>query len=981
MITVIPATSIYYSKASVLRCIRRILSDQDSPCSCDPEGSLFDTCNSKGQCMCKPNYKGPKCKRCKTGFWKHPQFGCIDCLCNRDGSISPNCDAENGKCTCKSGVGGDNCNACLPKYYGNITEGCQKCDPCDEEGHICDPNNGKCVCPPLTIGYTCEKCSMNSWGYTAGIGCKNCSCSITGSVKSQCDINSGNCECKKGYEGEKCNSCSFGYYGYPNCKQCTCNPSGTLDSELVNGIIRCDENGRCRCKENVEGRKCDTCKPGTFGLDRSNPEGCKTCFCFGRSSSCTAVDYTWDQIHTDKLAQTTENCLFSVPCVNLPIKFTGDLTLSYGGFLRIISASASAEYFVRLTGNNVTIESTFRDDVRLDELNWRIFRTSDKLLPDCNRKLNRKCLMVVLQNVSNIVIKTTSAESIGEVMLDKAVMISTAQRTKTIEKCDCPKEYRSLSCQDPNHGYYRSRLPSYDPSQTWVDRIVGVSKKCACNGLSNTCDAQTGHCLNCENFTTGPHCEYCAEGFYRTSNNVCLPCLCPSEKQNFAKNCTANSKINHFICHCKEGYTGKKCNKCADGYFGKPQDPLGSCRKCNCNSHGSVAGNCDKVTGRCQCHPNFTGIRCDQCKAARKYIRNGICTPCDECTQILFNVIDGLSDQLNNTIISFEDGIQGPWKYLDAIEDRYDLLKERFTKTTNNMQTISDSFESLRKYEDKANNLYSALKKKSNQLSNSVERIKNLSNGADKLNSDIGLFRGRLNKFIADINRFGISHLNLKNSLEKAKQLLKNMDSKAKTMKRVEDYFMLFHKCDEIFKSVQNIYKSNDLDTSDITKYVNDLKMRFEDLKNLSNFVRKEAKQIKLKNKENFIKYHDINKTISVLKNRYKMIMDNMEYSKKKLNKASELIEGITKFLDEIVDSDLDSYFKILEDRDTKYNKNAAIIEQKLRNIKEHATFLDEMLKNLKRQMNFTKEEWKKISAGESYENIVKVYQKLKKMH
>lgn len=104
--------------------------------------------------------------------------------------------------------------------------------------------------------------------------------------------------------------------------------------------------------------------------------------------------------------------LFSSPCINLPPKFTGDLILSYGGFLRIIGPSTTPEYLVRLTGNNVTIESSFSDDVRLDELNWRIFRTSDRMLPDCNRELNRRCMMVILQNVSNVAVKTSSQEDI-----------------------------------------------------------------------------------------------------------------------------------------------------------------------------------------------------------------------------------------------------------------------------------------------------------------------------------------------------------------------------------------------------------------------------------------------------------------------------------------------------------------------------------------------------------------------------------------
>ena len=32
-------------------------------------------------------------------------------------------------------------------------------------------------------------------------------------------------------------------------------------------------NGQCDCRVNVEGRNCDKCNRGTFGLDASNPSG------------------------------------------------------------------------------------------------------------------------------------------------------------------------------------------------------------------------------------------------------------------------------------------------------------------------------------------------------------------------------------------------------------------------------------------------------------------------------------------------------------------------------------------------------------------------------------------------------------------------------------------------------------------------------------------------------------------------------------
>lgn len=51
---------------------------------------------------------------------------------------------------------------------------------------------------------------------------------------------------------------------------CECDSSGSDSGGL------CDEvSGQCRCKENVEGQRCDRCKPGFFGLTADDPVGCQ----------------------------------------------------------------------------------------------------------------------------------------------------------------------------------------------------------------------------------------------------------------------------------------------------------------------------------------------------------------------------------------------------------------------------------------------------------------------------------------------------------------------------------------------------------------------------------------------------------------------------------------------------------------------------------------------------------------------------------
>ena len=61
--------------------------------------------------------------------------------------------------------------------------------------------------------------------------------------------------CKEGYTGRACDVCDIGYYGNPldhTCQKCDCNPEGS------NGAS-CDKRGRCLCRGDVRGDKCDTC--------------------------------------------------------------------------------------------------------------------------------------------------------------------------------------------------------------------------------------------------------------------------------------------------------------------------------------------------------------------------------------------------------------------------------------------------------------------------------------------------------------------------------------------------------------------------------------------------------------------------------------------------------------------------------------------------------------------------------------------------
>ncbi|KAA8591296.1 hypothetical protein FQN60_002239 [Etheostoma spectabile] len=93
--------------------------------------------------------------------------------------------------------------------------------------------------------------------------------------------------------------CAAGYTGNPLLGQ-RC----SVGNNEVNGnCFNCDQRGNegctggvCRCKINVEGPSCSSCKSGTFHLSLENKDGCLSCFCMGVTQQCSSSTHYRDQV-------------------------------------------------------------------------------------------------------------------------------------------------------------------------------------------------------------------------------------------------------------------------------------------------------------------------------------------------------------------------------------------------------------------------------------------------------------------------------------------------------------------------------------------------------------------------------------------------------------------------------------------------------------------------------------------------------------
>lgn len=88
------------------------------------------------------------------------------------------------------------------------------------------------------------------------------------------------CQCKERVQGRICDMCRPLYWNLSSsnphgCEECDCFIDGT-----IGGLDTCDtKSGQCSCKPSVQGRGCTECKDGTFDLFAASLFGCKDCGC------------------------------------------------------------------------------------------------------------------------------------------------------------------------------------------------------------------------------------------------------------------------------------------------------------------------------------------------------------------------------------------------------------------------------------------------------------------------------------------------------------------------------------------------------------------------------------------------------------------------------------------------------------------------------------------------------------------------------
>ncbi|XP_028831523.1 laminin subunit alpha-3-like [Denticeps clupeoides] len=299
--------------------------------------NIYGRYDGGGVCIsCQHYTAGVNCEVCATGYYRpygvprESPTGCISCRC--DSRTTAGCEMGSGRCICKPEFSGEHCDHCATGYYGYpecirypvyqttvkptageltdcplgyfgpprcqceftppsrnlfsslllkllypsaVRRGTCRCEGQGVADRVCGPR-GVCQCLVNYAGQQCDQCATGYHGYPY---CSPCQCSPDGSLGPACDIESGQCSCRPGFSGLFCDHCIRPDLNFPFCSESIlppspqCNPGG---SEVG---IKIRPSAPCVCLPNVEGIRCDRCKPLYWNLSPENPEGCVACLC------------------------------------------------------------------------------------------------------------------------------------------------------------------------------------------------------------------------------------------------------------------------------------------------------------------------------------------------------------------------------------------------------------------------------------------------------------------------------------------------------------------------------------------------------------------------------------------------------------------------------------------------------------------------------------------------------------------------------
>ncbi|XP_052450464.1 laminin subunit beta-1-like [Carassius gibelio] len=619
--------------------------------------------------------------------------------------IGAPCDQISGDCSCKRYVTGRYCNQCLPEHWGlsNDLAGCRPCD-CDFGGatnNRCRMDNGQCDCRPHLIGrqcsevepaFFCASLDYNKYEAEEAIGRSPDDPTLPGNLRPQAEtdcVQHLNNQLRRNRRHHRRHIAQQQRAALRRIRQLQQTPSvSTMHRERQPGqMVTWTGPGFARVKDGAGLEFTISNIPYAMEYDimiRYEPESTED---WEALVSITSVDLPTslrcgNMLPTEQMYTVTMS--HHRRFVEMPRPFCFEPNNQYVVSIRFQRHAVSHRHLTAFT----LIDSLVLIP-RYDELPG--FKGDDTA--DERRRQEMELYMcldsfMTLPMPALAELCTTLICSISAIMHNGALACQcnpqgslSAECDKVGGQCHCKPNVIGRKCDqcapgtygfgsngcsvcdchsqgsvghqcDPvtgqcpcQHGATGRQCSECQPGQWGFPNC----RQCQCNGHAESCDPETGACYECTDYTAGQLCERCVNGFYGNpilgSGEHCRPCPCPGHPDSGHSNgasCHMEYASNQILCQCGEGYAGPRCDRCAPGYYGVPEQPGGTCQPCQCNRNIDPQDpeSCDPRTGQClRCLYNTDGHSCSECKPG--YYGNALTQDCRRCTCVTAGTVDG----------------------------------------------------------------------------------------------------------------------------------------------------------------------------------------------------------------------------------------------------------------------------------------------------------------------------------------------------
>ncbi|GAB6026920.1 laminin beta [Chamberlinius hualienensis] len=577
--------------------------------------------------------------------------------------VPPRPDMVHGRCECTHNTKGLNCEQCeeffndLPwrPAFRNRSNACQKC-VCHDHASKChfDPavyestgriSGGVCDdCEHNTMGRNCEQCRPFFYQEPGRRLedpdiCRQCDCDPQGSLdEGICDsvtdskngLAAGKCHCKLNVDGDRCDRCKNGFWNFlkdnPNgCDSCSCDAKGTVAN------LGCNQyTGECTCKRYVIGRDCNQCMAEHWGLS-DDRDGCKPCDCDPGGSRDNNCDVITGQCRcrphvTGRRCEHPEQGYFA-------------------GLLDYLTYEA--EHSQSSQTSQIVVKEPYGDR----ENTWtglgflKVYQDSyiEFIVDNIQTSMDYDVVIryepqlpgrwedvkVYIERPGGVDIRGPCGHAHSSDDIQQVQLPSNARHV-TLPSPVCLEGQKTYKVR-VEFRQYESQLPTptatlYIDSISLLPRADSIPFFQEGNGSLSIYRKQ-----EYERFQ-------CAQAFASVIRGS-IPEVCKAYLfsigiytfgEAFECTCDLTGSVSSICdplggqCQCKPNIVGRKCDRCSPATYGF--SPTG-CTPCDCNSVGALDNFCNATTGKCNCRPNTYGRQCDECRPGYWSYPN--CRPCE----------------------------------------------------------------------------------------------------------------------------------------------------------------------------------------------------------------------------------------------------------------------------------------------------------------------------------------------------------------